>query len=73
MIITIQDPITREKCKNASISKLLVGVREAQAAYLQQQFLIASTDATALAVISITEGLGFITQAQEMKSNLTQL
>ena len=72
MIITIQDPVTREKCKNASISKLLIGVREAQVIYLQQQFKEASTDATAWAVISITEGLGFITQAEEMKTHLKQ-
>lgn len=70
MIITIQDPVTREKCKNAAISKLLIGVREAQLEYLLQQFSNASTDSTALAIISITEGLGFTAQAQQMKSHL---
>jgi hypothetical protein len=73
MIITIQDPLTREKCKNASISKLLIGVRKVQEIYLQHQFEEASTDATALAVIIITEGLGFIAQAEQMKSLLKQL
>jgi hypothetical protein len=73
MIVTIQDPVTREKCKNASLSKLLIGVRAAQEKYLQQQFDEAGTDATALAVITITEGLGFSAQAQQMKSHLKQI
>lgn len=72
MVVTIQDPVTREKCKNAALSKLLLGVRKAQSDYLHQQFSSASTDATALAVISITEGLGFNAQAEEMKSHLKQ-
>jgi len=72
MIITIQDPVTREKCKNASISRLLIGVRAAQLIYLQQQFKDASTDATAIAVISVTEGLGFTAQVEQMKSHLKQ-
>lgn len=72
MIVEIKDPVTREKCKSASISKLLLGVREAQAIYLQQQFKEASTDATALAVISVTEALGFTIQTEQMKSKLTK-
>jgi len=69
--IQIENQITLMKCKELAINNLLTGARVVQMEYLKAQFQNAGVNATALAVITVTEGLGFSDLAIEMKSKLS--
>lgn len=69
MIILIDNPATRNKCKEVATANVMFGAKEAQEMYLRRQFDCACVDATALAVIDVAISLGYIDLADEMRND----
>jgi len=69
-VISIQNPVTFQKCKDITSQSVMAGAMEIQEMYLRRQFESANIDSTAAAVIEVATKLGHTHLAIELMTEL---